>query len=163
MGTILAHAVALVVGHDDQTAGVAHSIVAGVVNQHAYIGHPREHTATLIVFRGALVVAGDGDVAADNQVVGLGLRVVYQHLCRYGHQRRQRHLITVGIHRRIGIGVELGSGERCAALIFQSSDTPAGQCWLRVFVGTDHDDAFIGKVGIVDGCNLHVVDIHRLQ
>ena len=158
VGTILAHAVALVVGHDNQTAGVAHAIVARVVNQHAYVGHPRKPTATLVVFRGALVVTGDGDVAADDQVFGDGRSALW-----YGHQRRQGHLIAVGIHRRIGIGVEFGVDEVCAALILQLAGTPAGQCWLRVFVGTDHDDAFIGKVGIVDGCNLHVVDIHRLQ
>ena len=38
--TVLGHAVALVVGQDDQTAGLAHGIVACVVDEHAYVGHP---------------------------------------------------------------------------------------------------------------------------
>ena len=109
MRTVLGHAVTLIVGQDDQTAGVAHGIVAGVVDEHAYVGHPREMAATLVVLRGALEVAGDGDMAADNQVVGLGHRVVYQHPRGHGHQRRQRHLVAVGIHRGISVGVELGA------------------------------------------------------
>ena len=41
MGAILGNAVALVVGHDDQTARLTDKVITRITYLHAYIGHPR--------------------------------------------------------------------------------------------------------------------------
>ena len=161
VGTVLTHTITLVVGQDNQTTGITHGIVTRIVYQHARIGHPRKCTTALIVLRGTLVVACNGNMTAYNQIVGLSRRVFYQHPRGHSHQRRQRHLVTVGIHRWIGIGVEFGSRERCRALTLHSAGTPTDQRRLWVFVGTNHNYAFFSKVGIIHCCNFHVGGIHR--
>ena len=69
MGTVGSDAIALVVGHNDQTARLADSIIASVHEHHA--DTRLETTAFVVIVSRSLKVARDGLVTGYKQVAGL--------------------------------------------------------------------------------------------
>ena len=108
MCTVGSDAIALVVGHDDQTARLASTIVAGVHQHHADTRFPIATIITIIITGGAFPVARDGLVAGYEHIARCGKSHI-QLPARHTHQRGKNDLVAVGIYRRVFIGIEIGT------------------------------------------------------